>query len=129
LICRNLYLSFLATLAEEEGLDENGDVNEELRLLNEENEMSVEELRRRYYGETAPAEPALPNDVGGQPSSSALSTFASVQPLKSLFVDNVIGSDDEDDEYVPKAAEYWKKDIRVGDDYQVSQPVVIFLLS
>jgi hypothetical protein len=107
-------------MAEEEALDENGDVDEELRLLNEEGEMTVEELRRRYYGDTAPAEPALPNDNGNQPCSSTLPNLLAAQPLKSLFVDNSFGSDEEDEEYVPRAPEYWKKDIRVGEDYQVS---------
>lgn len=110
--------NILATLAEEEALlNENEDVDEELRLLNEEGEMTVEELRRRYYGDPNP-EPALPSDIGDQPCSSTLPNLAATDPLNSYF-DNSLGSDDEDEEYVPKTAEYWKKEVRIGDNYQV----------
>jgi hypothetical protein len=96
-------------------MHDNDDVDEELRLLNEENELSVEELRRRYYGDPNP-EPTLPAD---QPCSSALPTSVAADPLKSYFGENIVGSDSEDEEYVPRAAEYWKKEVRIGENYQV----------
>lgn len=114
-----LTIAVLATLNEEEALNENGDAEDELRLLNEENEMSVEELRRRYYGDAAPAEPTLPSDISDQPSSSATTSLVATQTLKTFFVESAL-SDSEDEEYVPAVPEYWKKEIRIGDEYQVS---------
>jgi len=108
-----------ATMAEEE-LQGDNDVNEELRLLNEEGEMSVEELRRRYCVDP---EPMLPNDVVDQPCSSALPSSGAVNPLKSYFMDGQgQGSDEEEDEeYVPKVNEYWKKEVRIGNSYQAEK--------
>lgn len=111
----------LATLAEEEALmNEKEDVTDELRLLNEENEMSVEELRRRYYGAPSEPEPTLPSDLSDQPCSSTLPILVATDPLKKLFGDNVLdSSEDEDEDFVPKATEYWKKEVRIGENYQV----------
>jgi hypothetical protein len=39
-----------------------------------------------------------------------------------------LGSDDEDEEYVPKTAEYWKKEVRIGDNYQVGFLKVVLKL-
>lgn len=102
-------------MAEEEALAD--DVDEELRALNEESELSVEELRRRYYGNAIPE--GLPSDIGDQSCSSTVPNLAASQPLKAFYVENAFESDEEDEEYVPREPEYWKKEIRIGENYQV----------
>ncbi|CAD5217640.1 unnamed protein product [Bursaphelenchus xylophilus] len=103
-----------ATMAEEELNNDDDDADDELRMLNEENEMSVEELRRKYYGEAAVAE--VPAGNGPAASSSAAG-----EPT-TLFGEDV-EEEEEDDDYVPKAPEYWKKEVRVGPNYQAEFPL------
>ncbi|CAD5213142.1 unnamed protein product [Bursaphelenchus okinawaensis] len=102
-----------ATMAEEELINNGEDADDELRMLNEDNEMSVEELRRKYYGEAAVAPPPP------QPQACSSSSAAD---NKTLFGEDV-EEEEEDDDYVPKAVEYWKKEVRLGPNYQVEGPL------
>lgn len=129
------------TLDEEDDLNGGEDYEEELKGLAEENELSVEELRRKYYGEIAEEEekedvksgdegekedveetyPAtsstLTRNMRGKMMTAALNTATNESITKYFKVEDLDEDDSED--YMPP--EIWKKEIRVGPDFQVSQ--------
>lgn len=114
------------TMAEEELLDEGDDADDELRMLNEENEMSVEELRRRYYGEAAAESEIHPGPSSSSAGPSSSKTLDIAKPSSSAnkyFGDINLNDEEEDEDYVPLNSDYWKKEIRIGDDFQVPLPL------
>lgn len=129
-------------MVEEEGFDESEDVDDELRQLNDDAELSIEELRRRYNFNEPAREAAEATDTGDQPSASSSTRVVSTTTTATRVVKSAIASavktsvittevvanddlieyfpdDDEDDDYVPKQAFFWKKEVRIGDSYQV----------
>ena len=121
-------------MVEEEGLDENEDVDE-LRLLNDDAELSIEELRRRYNFNEPTREVTEAADAGDQPSSSSTRIVVSTTTTTTTIVANkatndyfadCFHDDEEDDDYVPRPVFYWKKDVRIGDSYQVR--IKLFIL-
>lgn len=118
----------LATMAEEEGLDESEDADE-LRLLTDDAELSIEELRRRYNFNEPTREATAAAGAGDEPSSSSTrieisttttTTTAVVTGAAAAdYLADFFPDDEEDDDYVPKQVFYWKKEIRIGDAYQV----------
>lgn len=109
-----------ATLDEEEGFDKaDSDVggDDELRLLSEEGELDIEELRRRYGGAGA----GQPTSGGDIVASSSSTVEVRSSGLTAIFAGNESpGEDDEDEEdgeYMP--TEFWRKPVRIGPEYQV----------
>lgn len=107
------------TLDEEESLlkDDEDELRgtDELRMLEEESEMSVEELRRKYAG-------GADLDTSGGPSASTSHIAAAAEDIVAGYfsADGALLEDDEDDaeEYSPPT-DPWKKAVRVGPEYQV----------
>jgi HSA len=81
------------TLEQEERLPQELSAEEELRLLQEENELSVEELRQKYTA-------ALTNPIA---ASEAVET--AVESSNEESTDPVGEDDEDDDEYVPAVEE------------------------
>lgn len=118
---------FLATLDEEESFakcSEDLDNLEELALLTEEGELSVEELRRKYFGEapeSSTSSHSSPNQNGVDTAhySNLPREISETGATSSLtyFTDEIF-NDENDDEYIPPLDPY-KKLVRVGSDYQV----------
>lgn len=108
-----------------------GDKADEIRLLNEESEMSLEELRRRYLGDDEINPPgSFTSTLNGNslltPTKESESVEENVRgegesSLSYLVKDNLLKEDEEpdDDDYEPP--NYWKNVIRVGSIYQVSK--------
>lgn len=115
-----LLVWFLDTLDEEESLAKCGEDDlsnaDELRLLEEEGEMSIEELRRRYFGEAEL--PALPDSTDSPDSSHDNSADNGVNQAGPSYFNEDVLNENDDDEYEPPP-EPWKKVVRVGADYQV----------
>uniref|UniRef100_A0A914BWC1 Mesoderm induction early response protein 1 n=1 Tax=Acrobeloides nanus TaxID=290746 RepID=A0A914BWC1_9BILA len=132
------------TLEEEESLPKD-DVNE-LNELQAESEMSIEELRRKYYGELAAESTSVQVTSTTRTSSSrrnrgitAIETTKEVvveyadstEPGSSsksshqltYFTEDMLRDDEPDEEYKPP--EYWKKVIRVGKMYQAQIPAML----
>lgn len=126
-------------MAEEESLAGRSDFDqtEELRLLNEESELSIEELRLRYLCEKVNVEDNLP-DLGqaNNTTSSSKNTIKQSTNGKTTILTKstekshsnlayLTGSlskadneEGEDEDYSPPT-ENWKNVIRVGFAYQV----------
>lgn len=121
---------------EEELFGKSGfDQTDELRLLNEESELSIEELRRRYLCDVN-VEDSLP-DFGQATSSKLITTSKSDKQSSgktSIFTKSsekshsdlayltsspLKGDDEEGDEDYNPPTENWKNVIRVGLAYQV----------
>nr|CAD2145961.1 unnamed protein product [Meloidogyne enterolobii] len=137
-----------ATLDEEEGLNDEEDYGNELKELQEDGELSIEELRRKYYGneeigETAKTskeiEENLKDAKNAQSSSFSCPQQQRVGSLRGKIISSIASTceaavnnyfkpedleEDESEDYLPP--ELWKKEIRIGPDYQVSNiPQVI----
>ncbi|KAL7071433.1 hypothetical protein ACQ4LE_009495 [Meloidogyne hapla] len=134
-----------ATLDEEDALNEEDDYGNELKELQEDGELPIEELRRKYCvneeKEEMPktskeSEETQKNVKNAQTSSSSQQRIgslrgkiiASIASTCDAAVNNYFKAEDleedESEDYLPP--ELWKKEIRIGPDYQVSNiPQVI----
>nr|CAD2172171.1 unnamed protein product [Meloidogyne enterolobii] len=136
-----------ATLDEEEGLNDEEDYGNELKELQEDGELSIEELRRKYYGNEEIGEiPKTSKEIGenlkdakNAQSSSFSCSQQRVGSLRGKIISSIASTceaavnnyfkpedleEDESEDYLPP--ELWKKEIRLGPDYQVSNiPQVI----
>lgn len=95
---------------------------EELALLAEEGELSVEELRQKYLG-VAPESSTSSHSSLNQNDSNTLQLSNMVSGTgatssMTYFTDDILNDENDDEEYLPPPDPY-KKFVRVGSDYQV----------
>ncbi|CAP31931.1 Protein CBG13072 [Caenorhabditis briggsae] len=96
-----------ATIEEEELLDDDGDYADELKDLEDEGEMTIEELQRKYgYNPPGNAEEAIDDGNSAGDSSSAAHEHSILDLGNSQS-----GYEDDDDDYAPP--DPWKRTIRV----------------
>uniref|UniRef100_A0A0N5AI46 Mesoderm induction early response protein 1 n=1 Tax=Syphacia muris TaxID=451379 RepID=A0A0N5AI46_9BILA len=128
-----------ATLDEEEMLEGGEDYEEELKILEDDANLPVEELRRRYYGsEEDKANSSLGDEEQSSSGREVNETSSSVSELQEAdkagpssasdverktdshgyFSD--VEDTEEDADYVPP--DPWRRDIREGPAYQASVP-------
>ena len=146
----NLKKNFPATLDEEDACNDEEDYDNELKELQEDGELSVEELRRKYYGdekqncgastkeqskegEEDEVEEMAHHQEAAQVSSSTTTTrrmgnlrgkiFTAIattcDTITHYFKPEDVEGDDDSEDYMPP--ELWKKEIRVGPEFQVFQ--------
>uniref|UniRef100_A0A915D0G1 ELM2 domain-containing protein n=1 Tax=Ditylenchus dipsaci TaxID=166011 RepID=A0A915D0G1_9BILA len=115
--------------------DDDLDNADELRLLAEEGEMSVEELRRKYLGgddfaldSGSPSSSNHSHELAPQPGCSTATVLPSASTstdkygyfaLKTSAIYEGAEDEEEDEEYAPP--EFWKKSARVGPEFQANQ--------
>uniref|UniRef100_A0A1I7TVC0 SANT domain-containing protein n=1 Tax=Caenorhabditis tropicalis TaxID=1561998 RepID=A0A1I7TVC0_9PELO len=111
-----------ATIEEEELLDE-GDYADELKDLEDEGEMSLEELQRKYGYQPAGGDVSEQNDSANGQNNGETSS-APNENFDSTILDmgnSLSGLDDDDDDYSPP--DPWKRSIRVDPNlFQASVP-------
>lgn len=138
-----------ATLDEEDSLlnDEEADYDTELKELQEDGELSLEQLRQKYYGgsaeESQQKASCIPSENGMNNTNMEKTDIRKKGPQTSSTSSRKIGSlrgrifaastcddsitpyfnpedleEDESEDYVPP--ELWKKDIRMGPEYQAT---------
>jgi len=111
-----------------------------LKELQEDGELSIEELRRKYYGNEEIGEiPKTSKEIGenlkdakNAQSSSFSCSQQRVGSLRGKIISSIASTceaavnnyfkpedleEDESEDYLPP--ELWKKEIRLGPDYQV----------
>ncbi|KAL3122893.1 hypothetical protein niasHT_010293 [Heterodera trifolii] len=133
-----------ATLDEEEAnLSSGDDCDNELRQLQEDGELSLEELQRKYYGggeeredENADSDEVLPSSSDAVDGlSSAAQTVASLrdrvfsaisdtcgqlsQTIRAYFQADDLEEDDDTEDYEPPVL--LKKSVRIGPQFQVTE--------
>lgn len=138
-----------ATLDEEEMLEGNDDYEDELRNLQDDADLPVEELRRRYYGgagiedeyrssdeaqSTSTQDASVSRDTSGEvlevsaDSSAMISTDKpgpstpddSEQKHESHGYFSDVEDTEEDTDYVPP--DPWRREVREGPGYQANVP-------
>jgi hypothetical protein len=133
------------TLEEEEALGNDDNESDELRLLQEDNELSVEELRKKYgmmdQQEVDVSSPSASTTTFAVTEQRIAITGSNGETVEAVSVtSNVITTastsrtaladlmlpsaaegaleDEQDGDYIPPANAYWQKDPRVGPAYQ-----------
>ncbi|PAV85324.1 hypothetical protein WR25_18550 [Diploscapter pachys] len=103
-----------ATMDEEEALEQ-GDYVDELKELEDDNELSIEELRRKYgYGEPLP-------EPSGEKASSSTAAGKPEDYFSNESFEDEEEEEGEDIDYAPP--DLWKKEVRVHpDEYQAVIP-------